>query len=274
MSALSYVIDVVRSKQSKGILSEEIFFRGQREKHTLVPCLLRPHMKYKKSISTTENNFYCDALVMAAADISRVNSSWQALALFQHYEIPTRLLDWTSSLTSALFFALLPCLKCPLGGNCKKLKKSCDGAPVIWVIDPHKMHKSLYPGEPIKDNLTITVGIDPLPDYRDEFVLKEATANDWPYKNGPVFLEIPWTDSRIRNQKGFFTFHIDGTPLETQLDESKGLVSIPITKKYRRDIMQEFDALGITEYDIFTDLVSLANYFKRRYTTIPNKGVP
>ena len=116
MSALSYVIDDIRNKQRAGILSEEIFFRGQRANHLLVPSLLRPHMKYKKSIARTENNFYCDAMVMAAADLSNVSNSWQALALFQHYEIPTRLLDWTSSLTSALFFALLPCLKCPQVG--------------------------------------------------------------------------------------------------------------------------------------------------------------
>ena len=128
------------------------------------------------------------------------------------------------------------------------------------------MHQALYPADPIKDNLTITVGIDPLPEYKDEFVLKDWSTNTWPYKMGPVFLEIPWTDSRIRSQKGFFTFHANATPLEMQLDESSGLISISITKKYRSDIVQEFDALRINEHDIFTDLVSLANYFKRRYT--------
>lgn len=268
MSALSYVIDVIRSKQKTGVLSDEIFFRGQRESHSLVPALLRPDMKYKKSVPRTENNFYCDAQVMAAADLSKATNSWQALALFQHYGIPTRLLDWSSSLTSALFFALLSCLKCPQAGNCKRLKKSCCGNPIIWVLDPHKMHRSLYPAEPVKDMLAVTVGIDPLPEYRDEFVLKESTANAWPYKAGPVFLEIPWIDIRIRSQKGFFTFHADDVPLETHLDESKGLVRIPITKKYRGDIVEEFDALGINEHDIFTDLVSLANFFKRRYTVV------
>ena len=105
MSALSYVIDIIHSKQQQKLLSEEIFFRGQREGHQLVPSLLRKHMKYKKSLARTENNFYCDAMVMGAKELSNVQDSWQALALFQHYEIPTRLLDWSSSLTSALFCA-------------------------------------------------------------------------------------------------------------------------------------------------------------------------
>ena len=129
------------------------------------------------------------------------------------------------------------------------------------------MHQSLYPEDSIKDLLSITVGVDKLPDYREQFVLKDHTSNDWPYKAGPVFLEIPWTDSRIRSQKGFFTFHADDTPLEDKIGEEQGLIRIQITKKYRRDIVTEFDALGINEHDIFTDLVSLANYFKRRYTT-------
>jgi hypothetical protein len=268
MSALSYIIEVIREKQKQGIISDEVYFRGQREKHVLVPSLLRNNMHFKKLLAETENNFFCDAWVMGAKELSYSKSSWEALALFQHYEIPTRLLDWSSALTSALFFALQPCLKCKNTGTCNKLKKSCQGNPTIWVLDPYKMHHKLYPADPIKNQISITVGIDPIQDYKEEFILKGATNNNWNYKNGPVFLEIPWTDARMRSQKGFFTFHSDERPLDTLIDETGGLVKIIINKRHRGDIVNEFSALGITEHDIFTDLVSLANYFKRRYTNI------
>lgn len=266
MHALSYVIEVVREKQAAGVIGDEIFFRGQREKHELVPSLLRKDKQYAKPLPKTENNLYCDALVMAAGELARTGNSWETLALLQHYEVPTRLLDWTSSLTSALFFALLRCLKCNKAQDCRKLRQSCDGNPVIWVLDPHKMHQRLFPSDPVCDKVAITIGVDPVADYMQEFVLNEAGSNQWPHTAGPVFLEIPWTNARMKSQKGFFTFHPDERPLESLIDESGGLVKVLIPKKYRGDIINEFKAVGVNEHDIFTDLVSLANFFKRRYT--------
>lgn len=268
MNALSRIIEVLRDKQDRKIIGQDVFFRGQREMQELIPSLLRKSMKYRKSLPKTENNFYCDAWVMAAGDISITHNSWEVLALFQHYEIPTRLLDWSSSLTSALFFSLLPCIKCKHSGNCNKLRKSCNGNPTIWVLDPHKMHQALHGNTDIASKVAVTIGVDPIEDYKDEFVLKEASSNKWPYKAGPVFLEIPWGDTRMKSQKGFFTFHPDDRSLDTLINESSGLVKIVISKRDRSDIVNEFTALGINEHDMFTDLVSLANYFKRRYTTI------
>jgi len=93
MGGLSYVIETIREKQRQEILSDEIFFRGQREQQELVPRLLRKNMHFRNSLTQTENNFFCDAWVMGATESSRPTSSWETLALFQHYEIPTRQLD-------------------------------------------------------------------------------------------------------------------------------------------------------------------------------------
>jgi hypothetical protein len=265
MSAISYLIDVIRHKQNERKLGEEIFFRGQRENYGLVPSLLR---KKWDNISKIENNIYCDAWVMGAAELSSARNSWEVLATFQHYEIPTRLLDWSSSIPNALFFALLKCLKCKSADNCQNLRKSCDGNPVLWVLDPGKMHEYLYPDDPIAKEVALTVGVDTdMPDYLKEFVKKDASNNNWPYKNGPVFIEIPWSNPRIRSQKGFFTFHNDARPLDKLLDDNTGLIKIIISEENRKDVVAEFNALGTNEHDIFTDLVSLANYFKRHYAT-------
>lgn len=267
MSALSFLIEEISSKQRKGLLGDGVCFRGQHANQTLVPRLLRPGRKFKYSIDYTENMLFCDAWVMGATELAGIRNSWEALALFQHFEIPTRLLDWSSSLPSALFFAVQKCLRCDKQGKCEKLRKSCDGNPVIWVLDSKKMHEKLHAGKRAGLLSAITIGVDQVQDYKEEFVIKEASTNSWDYKAGPVFLEVPWTNARIRSQKGFFTFHCDNNPLENILDETSGLIKIELGKKHRSTIVEEFNAIGLTEHGIFTDLVSLANYFKRRYTT-------
>lgn len=265
MSALSFLIEEISNKQKAGLLGA-VYFRGQNAKHTLVPRLLRADRKFKHSIDDTENMIFTDAWIMGATELAGTRNSWEALALFQHYEIPTRLLDWSSSLPSALFFAVQKCLSCDKQGKCEKLRKSCNGNPVIWVLDPIKMHHRLHAGKPAGSLSAITIGIDQIQDYKEEFVIKDASTNDWDYKAGPVFLEVPWMNARMRSQKGFFTFHYDDIPLENLLDETSGLIKIDLRKRYRSTIVEEFNALGLNEHDIFTDLVSLANFFKRRYT--------
>jgi len=265
MSALSFLLKQIADKQKRGILGEEIYFRGQHELQELIPSLLRKDRHYKKPLEETENNFFCDAWVMGTGELAQTRNSWEALAVFQHYEIPTRLLDWSSSLPNALFFALTRCLGCDQRGGCKRLRKSCEGNPVIWVLDPGKMHAKLHADKPVAEMDAITVGVDSVQDYKDQFVVREASVNSWEFKAGPVFLQIPWTNARMRSQKGFFTFHYSDQPLERLLDEASGLVRIVLTKRERGDVVAEFNALGINEHDVFTDLVSLANYFKRRY---------
>ncbi len=70
------------------------------------------------------------------------------LALAQHYRLPTRLLDWSESALTGLFFALLD-------GNDVEGSASIDGA--LWVLSPMELNKQIindnsihgWGGEPI-----------------------------------------------------------------------------------------------------------------------------
>lgn len=49
----------------------------------------------------------------------------------QHYEIPTRFIDWTENLNTALFFAT-------------EKANTTDDDSVIWLFSPYEMNKLLY----------------------------------------------------------------------------------------------------------------------------------
>ena len=187
-------------------------------------------------------------------------SSWECLAIFQHYGIPTRLLDWSSSLINAIFFSIIDCVHCSKI-KCNRPLKKCNGYPCIWILDPDKMHEKLHPG---CENIAFTIGVDHIQQY-DECYVVDDNSSKWQYNSGPIFMEIPWTHPRIRRQKGYFTFHPNDTPLEEMVSEDGGLVKIELYKDLRDCVLDEFEVIGISEHDIYTDLASLSTYLKRKY---------
>jgi|WetSurMetagenome_2_1015567.scaffolds.fasta_scaffold35943_4 hypothetical protein len=253
MNNLSDVISCVSETRIKYSLGDELFFRGQRGKDKLLPGLLREDHDDLKEI---ENKLFCNSYIMGNDELKNCKNSWEQLAIMQHYGFSTRLLDWTTSLMNSIYFALSACIGC--NSKCNSIKKripECHGNPVIWVLDPFKMHKIYYPK---LDLLAFTVGIDDIQDYKDIFIKK--TFDEWEYKNGPIFLEIPWNNPRIKSQKGYFTFHFNDTEIN-----SKCAVPITINDKCRKNILNEIKTLGITEFDIYSDLVSLSRHVRQKY---------
>jgi hypothetical protein len=112
MAAIQKIINQVRDFQTNVVEDHNVFFRGQRSEQKLLPSLLRNKSRYNQEIEIVENNLFCDAWVMGANELLENANSWELLAQFQHYQIPTRLLDWTSSLISAIFFSISNCLNC------------------------------------------------------------------------------------------------------------------------------------------------------------------
>jgi hypothetical protein len=257
MPTISDLISSIRKKQENEALStNNVYFRGQRSHDLLVPGLLRQPIDHAK-----ENQLFCDCLIMSGNDVTSHKSSWESLALFQHYGIPTRLLDWSSSLVHALYFAASKCLHCSYRKECKKSKKACHGNPTLWILDPEKMHEHLYPK---KELIAFTIGIDHIPDY-SEFFVRKNRASRWPYKSGPIFVEIPWTNPRIKSQKGYFTFHAKDTPMDSLKTASSWLTKYEFNGKERGKLLDELETINIGENDIYTDLVSLARHLKHVY---------
>jgi hypothetical protein len=260
MSVLSRIIEEVGSfKNARENKDGEIYFRGQRTRNQLIPSLLRIKNQ-KREIGFYESTYYCDGWIMGASEFEKETSSWEILARFQHYQIPTRLLDWSSSLISAIYFSLENCLLC------NKLEcymnDNCEGYPIIWALDPVRMHKELLV-EDIRDKYAaFTIGVDEIQEYKDVFVTSEE---EWKLGDVPIFIEIPWKNARISKQKGYFTFH----PNDKELDKFEGsdawLKKIKIDEDEIETLKNEINIIGVNEHDIYSDLPSLGKYFNRKF---------
>ena len=260
MSVLSRIIEEVGIfKNSRKNKSEDIYFRGQREKNQLIPSLLRIKNQ-DQSIDYYENIYYCDAWIMGASEFEKETSSWEILARFQHYQIPTRLLDWSSSLISAIYFSLEECLSCKNKSKCVS-QDNCDGCPIIWILDPVRMHKELLPEQYQNKYAAITIGVDEISEYKDVFITNKK---EWTLGNVPIFLEIPWKNERMSKQKGYFTFHPNLKELDKFDNSNTWLKKIKIDKNEIESIINEINIIGVNDHDIYSDLPSLGKYFNRR----------
>ena len=107
----------------------EPFFRGHSDTGwTLVPSLGR--YKFHKWF---ENNVYYDFLTYGASWLPQGVDSWDTLFIMRHHGLPTRLLDWTQSFSTALYFAI----------------RGCTGDAALWILDPYTLNKSTFDNEAI-----------------------------------------------------------------------------------------------------------------------------
>lgn len=215
------------------------FYRGHSNyDHKLVPSFLR----IDKSDGYLEHNLYTECFARTGTLMPDWRNSWEFLSIMQHFGVPTRLLDWTESLGTAIFFAL----------------KHNHDRPHIWVTNAFMINRSSKASDTPR---IFTVGLDDFPEYSKSYVDTPRT-EDWQFEK-PVFLQIPWSSNRIAAQKGFFTFHSNPIPMEESHKKYVRRVELP---EAAIDGAKRFlvDA-GINEHTIFPDLEGFGRFLKQRY---------
>ena len=190
---------------------------------------------------------------------------WDVLFHMQHHGVPTRLLDWTSVLGVALYFALL--------GS----RSSSDSVPCIWLLNPYGLNKAVWDTH----NL-----FNPAYLARDE-------ANDRSYDYGELLIgahmghesqakskgwdKLPWDkplaiydnqrSDRMYAQSGWFTIHgTDIAPLEQIFGHKSDILQkVEIPAPALPAAKQFLGLAGIGHRQLFPGLDGLARSVKERF---------
>ena len=256
-------LDNVRAQATNMAQSEQrIWYRGvSKSTYRLLPSLFRRPSKSVQpgGVSTDrrqqEKNLFARFKTQAGQLLpAGVYSSWEVLSLMQHHGFPTRMMDWTTSLFTAVYFALE--------------YESDPESPSLWILNPFRLNKTAISRSIIFDQ------VDALPAGAYEYFIQDrvgssgplATADSigtWPPKY-PVASSPIWCHPRVLRQNGVFTIH--GTDERALDEQDQSLVrQIVIPSEFHDPLRRLLGEAGLDHFSLFPDLDGLARALRKRY---------
>ncbi len=219
--------------------TESFWFRGHEDIiYRLTPSALRyaEEKKRAKALALMAEFKRIADTKLPRPPLPEKELEWSLLA--QHYGLPTRLLDWTESATTALYFACL--------------KEHLDG--IVLMVNPIDLNRLSYPTKPRV--------LDPQQD--SETILRYLRAGSKQATSGrnPVAIYPVWNSPRLIMQKGVFTLH--GSRFELQGDGVPSLAGIPILKESKAQLIAELQRIGVDEMTLFPELEHSCAHLKRK----------
>lgn len=259
---------------SKGTLkSAYVWYRGLKraKDHRLVPHAIR-ELKPTDILCNSE-------AALASAFIARARSRYPRerlpadammldwLALMRHYELPTRLLDWTETLITAAYFAT---------------EKDADDDAVIWALDPYGLWRlrstSLHripSSEDVRTPITSDAGVYNLIREMAFDALKGRISYGEDLRANRDTIPIPIVpseaDPRMLVQRAVFTLHNSRLPLEDSKSVTSVLFRATIPRAFRETLRSRLRSLGICRANLFPDVESLASDLRERYVVTGGK---
>lgn len=238
ISQVGDLLGLVRAHQEalNHLGSRELWFRGHaKASWKLSPLIFRPeyaHCQEKRLALHFKRHApirYVDCPRTSATE----EFDW--LSLMQHYGLPTRLLDWSTSIEVAAYFAV----------SASDYKSNA----AIWVLQGDQLTKnqtwaSMYParktGQYHPDHLDVSsIARDGTPDV--------------------ILPVIPTAvDLRMLLQQARFTIHGSRMPLEDHTLAGRFLAKITIPKRAREILRLNLKLLGRRRSELFPDLDSLS----------------
>jgi hypothetical protein len=235
-------IDVIDAKD------RTYYFRGQADsKWGLMPSVFRPNIvPYQKIIKQIEALLLKKFQREATGFLNNCpphDNYLQWMTLAQHHGVPTRLLDWSTSVLVAAFFAVDP-------------DTHLNEDAAIWALSCH----SLFKAPPTNsDAWALKLAKEAFYDKKQNYYSNK--------KKDPFSYFTPQIiDKRMQAQKSVFTIHPQESFIDVTNAESKILLKRALIRK---NALEEFRLqlrlVGITHSTVFPDIDGLGKELKYEY---------
>ena len=236
---LSEVMRVTQEFEWRYSASAVPFFRG----HSSSSFQLLPGF-FRRTSGTSyrdydEKNFYYEFRARAGALLSPSFSSWDVLFLMQHHGVPTRLLDWTESFATALYFAL----------------EGASSDVDIWMLNPYLLNEQVAGNEQIID-----VGSNLQEEYFELFVEPKAVGARPPWTTVAIYPRRQI--ARLASQHGLFTLHFTDMALEDY--DEPWLTRFRLSASATAEATRFLKVLGVNDFSLFPDLDGLSRFLRKR----------
>lgn len=215
----------------------DVWFRGHTDaKFLLLPSLFRALSR--ASALDAERKAFEVFERLAPRFAIQQKRDWHTLVDMQHYGIPTRLMDWTSVLGLAVFFAT----------STYRPSRNDENHFSIYVLNPSKLNAKggraeIYSSE------------------NDYFSYKSIYWEHKPFvPTHPIALETPFVNDRIYAQRGLFTVHNNETPLDEQ--SGHALCKIVLSPSCTPAAREFLEHSNINEVTVFPDVQGLVAYVR------------
>jgi len=220
--------------------NEDVWFRGQSNfDWKLSPGLMR--LKDAPSEGTLLTRFKQSAGMLINAN-PKDDFDW--LFLMQHYGVPTRLLDWTESPLTALYFSVID-------------EKKDDTDAALWSLKPTELNKIANISTSEKNFI---------PSFDDDelkmYTVEKLSSNPR-NKLAPIATIATRNSPRIQAQLGVFTIHhLDDKAIEDfcAVDE---VCKYRVPAKAKKNIRKELELLSINKFTLFPELSSIGETLKK-----------
>lgn len=232
---------IFRLDEHIGDFAGPVWFRGQANSAwNLESKLMR--LDPKPSESYFLNRFKQDASIIIGHN---PKSEFEWLFLMQHYGVATRLLDWSESPLTSLYFSIteLP-----------------DEPAALWVLLPTELNK--------KSNYRPDFEFE-IPSFEDEHLtnyLPSTIAKESKSKLFPMAAIAPRNSTRMQAQQGVFTIchreniHIDNAGADGSPRDHIWKYNIPAASK--ESFKKELRLLGVNKFQLFPELQSISENLK------------